>query len=261
MSEHKKISTDTNWEPVSHWYSDLVGSKGHYYHREIVLPNLLKSIHLKKKSSLVDLACGQGVLSRAIPPIDQYLGIDGSSSLIKYAKQHNSNPKHSFQCSDLMKKLSISQQFSHATLILALQNMKNPEKLIANASSLLKPQGRFFIVLNHPCFRIPRQSRWQEDLAMKVQFRRLDRYSSPLKIPIHMHPSQGKQSTVTYSFHFPLETYVHMLVKHKLVVCDIQEWYSNKKSQGSKAKMENRARQEFPLFLMITAIKISDNFL
>jgi hypothetical protein len=39
----------------------------------------------------------------------------------------------------------------------------------------------------------------------------------------------------------------------------IEEWYSDKTSEGSQAKRENRARTEFPLFLAISSFKLSSN--
>jgi len=40
-----------------------------------------------------------------------------------------------------------------------------------------------------------------------------------------------------------------------LVIKDIEEWRSEKESQGKWAKMEDRAREEFPLFLAILGEK------
>jgi hypothetical protein len=40
-------------------------------------------------------------------------------------------------------------------------------------------------------------------------------------------------------------------------VSDLEEWTSDKVSIGKAAKGENRARAEFPLFLVIKAVKMS----
>jgi hypothetical protein len=36
----------------------------------------------------------------------------------------------------------------------------------------------------------------------------------------------------------------------------MEEWCSDKKSEGAAARMEDRARKEFPLFLTILASKV-----
>jgi len=42
------------------------------------------------------------------------------------------------------------------------------------------------IVLNHPCFRIPRQSGWGIDEKNKLQFRKVIKYMSPMEIPLFL---------------------------------------------------------------------------
>ena len=86
----KKKET-TSWEGVSQWYNQAVGKTGHYYHENVILPKLLTLFDIKKDStgSLLDLACGQGILSRHIPASFEYVGVDISPSLIASAKQQN----------------------------------------------------------------------------------------------------------------------------------------------------------------------------
>jgi SAM-dependent methyltransferase len=139
---------------------------------------------------------------------------------------------------------------------LVIQNLEDPLKALGNASKALRPGGKLLIVMNHPCYRIPRQSSWGVDEAKKLQYRRIDLYLTPLKIPIQTHPGAGEKSETTWSFHRPLSDYVQALAKAGLMVETMEEWISDKKSTGPKAKMENRSRTEFPLFLAISARKI-----
>lgn len=244
----------TSFEESSSWYASCVGSKGHYFHRNIILPKLKQIAKFTENAKVLDLACGSGVLQRWLSPKIEYVGLDMSSSLIKEAKKYSkSNQK--FIKADITKALPLKDEdFSHAFIILALQNVEESGKVIQNAARHLKNNGRFFIVINHPCFRIPRQSRWVVDDEQKVQSRQLNAYMSPMKIPIKTNPSQ-KSSAVTYSFHHPISTYVNWLHSNKLVIEKIEELCSDKKSIGKKAKMENRARKEFPLFMVIVARK------
>lgn len=250
-------SKNTSWQKVGSWYEKSVGESGHYYHKQVILPKLLKMLDLKNQKSLLDLGCGQGVLARQLPPSIEYLGIDIAKTLVDYAKQHDKNPKHHFLIKDLTQKLSLEKKdFDCAALILSLQNMEKPEAALLNASNHLKEGGLLAIVLNHPCFRIPRQSSWQVDGSKKVQYRRIDRYLSELNIPIEMEPSKKDKSIQTWSFHRPLSAYFDMLKKSGFAVLDLQEWCSDKISYGKAAKMENNARNEFPLFLTLLAKKI-----
>lgn len=243
----------TSWEKVSSWYDKIVGKEGHYYHRRVIFPNLLRLMDLKEDEEykILDLGCGQGILSRLLPPSAIYVGVDISPSLIKKAKK---DTNHKFIKADATKKLSLSSDdFTHATIILALQNIEKPFEALKNAFRHLKKGGKLFLVINHPCFRIPRQSSWEVDRENKRQYRRINRYMSSLKIPIQAHPGKGKKSEVTYSFHHPLSDYFGWLNEAGFVVEALEEWCSDKKSTGKAAKWENRARKEFPLFLTIVA--------
>lgn len=252
MNQHKT----TSWQPVAKWYQKAVGDEGLYYHQHIVLPYSLNLLHLSEKSSLLDLACGQGVLERAISKETEYCGLDLSKDLIKSAQNQAKSDRHHFKIADITKDLPIQKyNFTHASVILAIQNIERPQLVFTQAAKHLVPGGKLLIVMNHPCFRIPRQSSWEIDDKNKLEYRRINRYMSPLKIPITAHPGKGQRSPVTWSFHYPLQDYTQALGNCGFNIETLQEWTSDKNSSGKAAKMENRARTEFPLFLAILAIK------
>jgi SAM-dependent methyltransferase len=249
----------TSWESSSKWYDTIVGEKGHYYHEKVIFPNLLPLMDLKGHPSpkVLDLACGQGVLSRVLPKEIPYVGVDLSPSLIQAAKQQTKNPKHHFYVHDIGKKFELKEKdFTHCCILLALQNIEPLQQVFENCAVHLAPKGKLYIVLNHPCFRIPRHSSWQVDEEKKLQYRRIDSYLSSQKIPIQTHPGKGKASTTTWSFHHPLSEYSAALAKAGFCILQMEEWISDKVSVGGKARMENRARQQFPLFLALRAQKL-----
>lgn len=256
--KHSPPSTNTSWEPVEKWYNKSVGDDGHYYHQNIVIPGVLRLLNLEKQANarVLDIACGQGILARKIPQTIPYTGFDLSSSLVKAAKASDKNSLHQYVVADATKPFPLKNQvFSHATIILALQNMEHPEQVFKHLNPFLIEKGVLVIVLNHPCFRIPRQTSWQVDQEKKIQYRRVDRYASPMQIPIQAHPSKGENSATTHSFHFSLSAYSKMLENAGFVITSIEEWCSDKVSVGGAAKMENRSREEFPMFMTIVARK------
>jgi SAM-dependent methyltransferase len=177
-------------------------------------------------------------------------------ALVESAKRQDRNPRHRYLVGDATKPLPLEEsRFSHAAVVLALQNMDPGSAAVANAARHLRPGGRLAIVLNHPCFRIPRQSSWEIDPRNKLQFRRVNRYLAPLKIPIRTNPSAGERSPVTLTFHHPLSDYSRWLAEARMSIELIEEWASDKTSEGKAARMENLSRSEFPLFLTILAVK------
>jgi len=245
---------DTSWQSVANKYQKSVGSSGHYYHQHVVIPQAKKLLDLKPNDSLLDLGSGQGVLARAVRQDIDYLGIDLATDLIRLAERQNNNPRFKFIVADITYSLSLpNKDFSHAAIILALQNVENFSAVISNAAKHLKPQGKFLIVINHPYFRIPRQTSWGIDEKSKLQYRRVNMYMSPLKIPIDMGP--GGEHKLTWSFHNPLSAYSEALAKSGFTITKIEEWVSDKESEGKARKMENRSRAEIPLFMAILADK------
>ena len=228
-------------------------AKGHYYHQHVVIPGVLKLLALDQSSRLLDVACGQGVLGRSIHKNIPYTGFDIARSLVEEAKRLDHSDKHTYLVGDATQDLPLGEwKFTHAAIILALQNIEDGGSVITNITNHLLPNGKLVIVLNHPAFRIPRQSSWGIDEKNKMQYRKINVYMSPLKIPIDMHPGQ-KGGPLTWSFHEPIGYYISLLVRHGFVIDAFEEWTSDKESEGSARRMENRSRAEFPLFLAISA--------
>lgn len=245
-----KKRADTSWEPVQTWYQKIVGSEGHYYHRQVILPHLKK--WLEGAKSVLDLACGNGVLTAILPPDCTYTGIDISPSLIKAAKAR----KKDFIVGDITKPLKLDIKYSHAVILLALQNLEHPTKVLENAYKHLDEKGHLLIVLNHPCFRIPRQTAWGVDKERKIQYRRIDKYMSSMQIPILANPGKGEASEKSMSYHHSLSTLSKLLSDKGFAIELIEEWCSDKVSEGGAAKMENRSREEIPLFMALRCVKV-----
>lgn len=253
-----KKPPDTSWEKVGEWYHALVGESGQYFHEQVIFPKSLELLQFlpEKACSLLDLCCGQGVLARILPPHVVYVGVDLSPSLIQAAKKITKHPHASFLVGDVTRPLPVKKKdFTHAVCILALQNVQDPLALFQQAYQHLQVGGRLLLVCNHPCFRIPRQSSWGIDPHTQMQYRRMDRYLTPMQIPIQANPGKGAASSESLSFHYPLSFFTESLDQAGFSIERLQEWISPKESTGKMAKRENRSREEFPLFLAILARK------
>ncbi len=248
------MDRSSSWEKAHSWYDGVVGKKGHYYHEHVIFPGALRMLGTVRK--LLDVGCGQGVLAGQLPKSTLYFGIDLSPSLIAKAKRAHPLASRRFAVHDATTPFSLGEkEFSHATLILSLQNMRDSKVVLENIRDHLEKEGTLLLVLNHPCFRIPRLSSWSVDRDKKLQSRKIDRYMSPVEIPILTHPSAGEKSSVLPTFHFPLSQYTKELFAAGFAVSWMEEWCSDKQSEGALMRMENRARKEFPLFLAILAKK------
>ena len=249
------MNKSTSWGNVANWYNILIENGNDSYQRKLILPNLIRLVEAKKGEVIVDLACGQGFFAKEFTKLgSKVIGVDISRELINIAKQDKSVEYH-VSPADKLDFLQ-SESVDKVIIILSLQNIENANEVIKEVSRVLKPRGKLFMVLNHPAFRIPKESSWGWDEAKKTQYRRLDSYLSESKEQIQMHPGE-KPWEKTISFHRPLQSYFKALNKNNLLVSKLEEWSSQKISEpGPKKDAEDRARGEFPLFLFLEAVKI-----
>jgi SAM-dependent methyltransferase len=245
----------TSWEKSAEWYDRLIGERGSDLYRRVVIPSALNLLSPQPDETLLDLGCGQGVFSRAVAAKGAVVtGVDAAPSLIHAARKYRQPQRIRYETRDAADLKGLGT-FQAVSAILCVQNMAHLDKVTAAAASALNPGGRMLWVLNHPCFRIPRQSAWGFDEGRKIQYRRVDRYASPLEIPITMHPGRNT-SEETLSFHRSLETLLKSGFKAGLSLSGLEEWTSHKTSApGPRARAENRARSEIPLFLALLWVR------
>ncbi len=257
LARREAATKTTSWGKVADWYHDTVEGTGSYQ-KDLILPNLLRLMDVKKGETVLDLACGEGFFSRRLTKIGaRVIASDIAPELIVLAKKHSEAggvqyhvaPSHDIS---FLHPGSVDK----ATIVLAIQNIDNVKDTFAELARVVKPHGKIYLVLNHPAFRVPKESSWGFDEKMNIQYRRLDKYLSESRTKIQMHPGD-KPDQMTISLHRPLQFYFKQLGKAGFGVTNMEEWVSEKESQkGPRQEAENRARKEIPLFLCLEAIKI-----
>lgn len=243
----------TSWGKAADWYDKLLAEEK-TYQKDVILPNLLRLMDVKKGEAVLDLACGQGFFTREFYKRGaSAIGADISGKLIEIARENSPKEiKYEVASADNLKFLP-NKSVNKIAIVLAIQNIENVSGVFAECARVLKRGGKLFIVMNHPAFRIPKASEWGWDEKNKIQYRRTDEYLSESKVKIQTHPGD-KPAEYTISFHRPLQFYFKLLGKNGFCVSRLEEWNSNKKSQpGPRAKAEDKARKEIPLFLFIEA--------
>ena len=264
----KKKETKTSWGAVASWYDDLLKKDGSYQ-ADVVLPSVLRLLEIKKGETVLDLASGQGFFARHYRDLGaKVIASDISHELIDIARKtdlavergkdlpagRQGQIKYFIEPSNNLNFLPDSS-VDKISIVLALQNIEDVAGTFAECARVLKPGGKFVFVLNHPAFRIPKESSWGFDEKGDVQYRRIDKYLSDYRVAIKMHPGE-KDSDFTVSFHRPIQFYFKMLRNSGFSVVNLEELISNKKSQeGPRQRAEDKARKEIPLFMAIEAVR------
>lgn len=249
----------TSWDPLARWYDGWVGEGGSRHHRELAIPAVLDLLAPKAGEHILDIGAGQGVLAPFIAKAQaHYVGVDASDRLIQLARKHHGR-QGTFIQGDARKLASIAAlqrgAFDGVVFLLSIQDMDPLDDILESAAWALRPGGRAVLLMTHPCFRIPRQSGWGWDEGRKLQYRRVDRYLTPLPVPMKAYP--GQQSGVTLSFHRPLQDYINSLADQGLLVDQMREIASRMhRPSGPRSKAEDVAHQEIPLFLALRARKV-----
>lgn len=256
VTPNKPRTAGASWGAVASWYDKHL-NEADTYHEKVLLPNLLRLIDASPKDNILDLACGQGFFTRAIAKSGaKVTGIDIAPELIEIAQKESPEIPFFVGSADQLAEFG-DASFNKVLMSLSIQNMENIEGVTAEVARVLNEEGELHIAMNHPAFRVPKQSAWDYDDKKKVQFRRVDQYLSNSSTEIDMHPGFS-DAPQTISFHRPLQFYVKALAKAGFAIIKLEEWISHKASDsGPRAKAENNARKEIPLFLYMKAIKLS----
>lgn len=270
-TELPKDAEEEGWDRVAGWYDNLLSVKGSDHHENLILPGVERLIGLEPGQRLLDVACGQGLVARHLinkQPGATAMGVDLSERLIKRA--HEQSPESiSFSVGDArtLGDADLGDDlFDAAVCVLALMNIDQVDEVFAGAMSRLKPGGKMVSVILHPAFRNPGATAWgwilDERTRQPVQFRRVDQYMTPRTQDIVMNPGQvsaGVEAITTQTHHRPMSSYINAICQSGMMIDVVEEWSSNRTSQpGPRAKAENTAREEIPMFMAIRSIRPSN---
>jgi len=120
---------------------------------------LIESLNIKKASTVLDLACGTGVVTKKIQDkigVSGYVvGIDTSTTAIKIAKKWNKNKVNVNFVNVDAEKFSFSKRFDVITCQYALFFFPNAQKALKNMRNSLKKSGKIGISVHGKKENVP----------------------------------------------------------------------------------------------------------
>ncbi len=259
MAGHER-KRPTGWDAVAKWYNGWMGEGGSHHHQKVAVPAVIELLQPQPNEHILDIGAGQGVLAPHIAKSGaKYTGVDVSPRLLEYARKNQGKHGRFLQAdaAHLHKNGFLEAgSFDAVVFLLSIQDMNPLEDVLRSALWALKPRGRAVLFMTHPAFRIPRQSGWGYDEGRKLQYRRVDRYITPLPVPMKSYESQA--SGVTISFHRPISEYINTLAALGMCIDQMVEIPIGENSlKPNRTRAEKLADAEIPLFLGLRARRIS----
>ncbi|MDX2130924.1 MAG: pseudouridine synthase [Planctomycetota bacterium] len=168
-----RSARESSWDHVASWYDQLLESRGSDHHEQVIVPGALRLLSPGPGSRVLDVACGQGVLCRALAGLGaQVVGVDASEKLVEAARRLGAGrgagagtPEPRYVVGDA-RELEAAlgsdarETFDQACCVMALMNIDPLSPVAQGVAAMLRPGGAFVGVVLHPAFRAPGQTSW-----------------------------------------------------------------------------------------------------
>ena len=156
--------TDVNepglWEKHADWWQDEFTDGVDAEYEEQIIPLALDL--LAGRDRILDVGTGEGQIARKLmaADADQVVGIDPTSSQIIEAIRRGGGPAYLRSDADALPFADDS--FDGALACLVYEHIEAMETALTESARVLRPGGRFVLMLNHPLLQTP-GSGWIDD--------------------------------------------------------------------------------------------------
>jgi len=229
-----------------------------FYHEHFILPEVINMLDPQKEERILDLACGEGHLSRYLADKGVIVsGIDFSDT-IDYGIEKEKKEKRGIEYikGDALKLSDYfdKETFDKVVSNMAVMDISNHEKLFQEISKVLKENGIFVFSITHPCFAVPTT----ESIKIPNDSQRNEDRIRIAKDYFDNRPTLVEGSSISY-FYYPrtISEYVNSLQKESLMITEMSE------PKASDELIENFPRHTYldmdsvSYFLFVKAKKIS----
>lgn len=149
---------EVTWSDIAGWYDQLVrGGSGPH---ETAVDCLLGLLPPLDGAAVLDVACGQGLASRAVAAAGaaMVVGTDASGAMVSLARRHGppAGADVSYVVDDAQKLAAfVTDAFDGVTCQLGLMDIGDLDAALDAIGRVLRDGGWFVFVIGHPCFLAP----------------------------------------------------------------------------------------------------------
>ncbi|MFW9893752.1 MAG: class I SAM-dependent methyltransferase [Candidatus Thorarchaeota archaeon] len=234
-----------SWDEVAADYHRTVGDTGDSYHRTYVNPVIFEILGDVKGLHILDLACGQGYLSRILARKGaEVIGVDISEKMLKLAQESEESESLGVKyvlCSSANMSGIQDSSIDCVVSTFGFHDIKDVDQTIEECSRVLKDRGRLVFAIPHP-LSYARRSQDEDGYFLKMRH-----YMSNQDIP---HPKYKENGVMAY--HRPLSYYFEKAFSVGLKMVAFRE-ITTQMSRGRPIKDEQLLayKQEIPGFLVV----------
>lgn len=218
----------SGWDQMAEWWDEHLGDTGDLWHRALIDPPLLDLCGEVTGLQILDLACGNGYLSRRFARQGAtVLGVDANVPILERARQREAREPLgvTYQVADAANLAMLANEmFDLVVGNMALMDIEDAAGAIQEVARVLRPRGRLVASLCHPCFDKVDTSGWAIEQIYPVTtiWRKMSRYreEAVAAVPWLQVPNQ---TILTRAYHRPLSWYFRALRAAGLVVAALEE--------------------------------------
>lgn len=216
-----------------------------------IMPTTFQLLGDVSKKSVLDLGCGEGGYSRELARTGaDVVAVDCSDHAIEYAKAKAAEEKlsitHFVRNSNDLYGIS-DNTFDIVLCAMMLMDVEDLNGTLQEIYRVLKPQGKVFISILHPCFKPPIEHKWfQESDGIQV---RVKNYFSPSEWEGQINDIENK---VIYR-HKTISEYVKAFVQNGFIIKDMNEPIPTQEQREKSSRIEWLTK--IPMYLFISLEK------
>lgn len=249
------------WDQMADWWDQQIGEQGDLWHRALIDPPLLRLAGDVNGLCVLDLACGNGYLSRRFARQGAIVtSVDANEPVIERARAREAQAPSgiTYHVGDAARLEMLEDgSFDLVVCNMALMDIENAAGAIQEVARVLRPDGRFVASLCHPCFDRVNNSGWaiERIYPRTTIWRKMSHYREVafddfpwLRVP--------GQVVYTRAYHRPLSWYFRVLRAASLVVAALEEPEPTEEFMASEE--QGPWIVEIPLHCVIEAWKIEE---
>ena len=218
----------TGWEQMAEWWDNKLGDDGDLWHRTLIDPPLFKLVGAVAGQRVLDLACGNGYISRRFARQGaDVIGVDANAAIIERACAREAREPLgiTFHVADAARLPMVEDQTCDLVVCnMALMDIADAAGAIHEVARVLVPQGRFIASISHPCFDRMETSGWviEHMYPTTTIWRKMSHYRE-LAVEHIPWPKAGNPPITTLAYHRPLSWYFQAFRAAGLVVAALEE--------------------------------------